>query len=192
MKRIVFGICGASGVSLAGEMLRLLASLPQIEIYLIISHAAELASAAENGPARAELEKFAHMTHGEQELDAGCASGSWQSAGMIVCPCSMSSLAAIATGCGTNLVHRAADVILKEKRPLVLVARETPLSLVHLRNMNLAAQAGATIMPFIPAFYSADNSLSGMIRQFTGRVLDQLGVENSFCRRWRQEPIFYH
>ncbi|MDE5832481.1 MAG: phenolic acid decarboxylase subunit B, partial [Desulfovibrio sp.] len=99
-------------------------------------------------------------------------------------PCSMSSLAAIATGAGTNLIHRAADVALKERRPLILAIRETPYSLIHIRNMLAATEAGATIMPFNPAYYSGDDTLEGLARQFAGRLLDQLRLPHNLCRRW--------
>ncbi|MBD5608098.1 MAG: UbiX family flavin prenyltransferase, partial [Desulfovibrio sp.] len=108
-------------------------------------------------------------------------------AGMIVCPCSMSSLAAIATGVGSNLIHRAADVALKERRPLVLAIRETPYNLTHIRNMLAATEAGAIIMPFSPAFYTGDQSLSDLARQFAGRMLDQLRLPHALCRRWGED-----
>ena len=104
---------------------------------------------------------------------------------MVVCPCSMSSLASIATGAGTNLLHRAADVTLKERRPLILVPRESPLSRIHLRNMLWASEAGAVIMPFMPAFYSGEDTLEGLMGQFCGRIFDQLGLSHQLCRRWQ-------
>ena len=104
---------------------------------------------------------------------------------MIVCPCSMSSLASIASGAGMNLLHRAADVTLKERRPLILVARETPLNLLHIENMRRLALAGAIIMPFMPAFYTLPRSIEDMLAHFCGRLLDQLDLETGATRRWR-------
>lgn len=99
----------------------------------------------------------------------------------------MSSLASIASGAGSNLIHRAADVTLKERRPLVIVARETPLNLIHLKNMQAVTEAGAVVMPFIPAFYTRDTSLEAMMRHFTGRLLDQFRIEHHLCKRWRDD-----
>lgn len=184
MARIIFGMSGASGMPLALSMLSLYRQISGLEIHLVISTAAETTLAAESGIGRGELEKFAHVAYDCGHLGAPPASGSWICAGMVVCPCSMSSLGAIANGCGTNLLHRAADVTLKERRPLVLVARETPLNLVHLRNMVAATEAGATIMPYAPAFYSGASTFAESFRQFAGRVLDQLKIPHDLCRRW--------
>lgn len=185
MTRLIFGISGASGMPLARSVLENFAAISNLEIHLIISRAASQAMAAEKVGAPAELEKYAAMVHDADDFSAAPASGSWRSGGMVICPCAMSSLAAIATGCGTNLIHRAADVCLKERLPLVLVARETPLNLIHLRNMAAATEAGAIIMPFAPAFY-AGGGMEEAMRQFAGRVLDQLGVANTLATRWRE------
>ncbi|MFI3271505.1 MAG: UbiX family flavin prenyltransferase [Pseudomonadota bacterium] len=128
---------------------------------------------------------LAHMQHNIMDFSAGPASGSWRHDGMIVCPCSMSSLASIATGIGSNLIHRAADVTLKERRPLILVTRETPLSRVHLRNMLVAAEAGAIIMPPCPAFYTQPQSIQDILDHTAGRILDQVNVPHSLGKRWR-------
>lgn len=139
--------------------------------------------------ANAYIEQFpAHAKYDPDDFSAPFASGSWQHAGMVICPCSMSSLGAIAHGIGSNLIHRAADVCLKERRPLILVARETPLNLVHLRNMTAASEAGATIMPFAPAFYTDhapdNNFIHQAMRQFAGRILDQMRIPHQLCVRW--------
>lgn len=183
-QRLVFAISGASGMPLARAMLESYASLPNLEIHLIISANAEKAMKAEGGLKKTDFEKLAHRAWQADNMAAAPASGSWLHAGMIICPCSMATLAAIATGCGTNLTHRAADACLKERRPLILVARESPLGLVHLRNMMTACEAGAVIMPFAPAFYTADCSMNGAFRQFAGRALDILKLPHQLCERW--------
>ena len=122
--------------------------------------------------------------HDYRDFRAGIASGSFLTAGMAICPCSMGTAAAVAHGLGQNLIHRAADVHLKERRPLVLVPRETPLGLVQLRNLTACAEAGAIILPAMPAFYTRPQSLQDMIDFVVGRVCDQLGVEHELLRRW--------
>lgn len=162
-------------------------SVPDLEIHLIISVQAEHVLRAECGLGVEALTRFAHTCHDAADMAAGPASGSWRHEGMIVCPCSMSSLASISNGAGMNLLHRAADVTLKERRPLLLVARETPLNLIHLRNMQIVAEAGATIMPFTPAFYNGPVSLEVMMRHFAGRMLDQLRIPHRLCARWHDD-----
>lgn len=184
-KRIIFALTGASGMPLAKAMLNYYFHLPDLMIHLIISNSARTVIRVENKERAQELEKFAFAVYGALDLTAGPASGSWQHAGMIICPCSMGSLGAIANGCGTNLIHRAADVTLKERRPLVLVIRETPLNRIHLENMLRANDAGAVIMPFSPAFYTDANSQETIFKQFAGRVLDQLAIPHDLCVRWR-------
>jgi len=120
-------------------------------------------------------------------MAAGPASGSWRHDGMVICPCFMSSLASIATGVGLNLIHRAADVSLKERRPLVLVTREAPLNLIHLKNMQAVTEAGGIVMPFSPAFYTNETDMPMLVRHFTGRMLDMLGIGHSLCARWRDD-----
>ncbi len=128
---------------------------------------------------------LAHVRHDAMDFSAGPASGSWQHDGMIICPCSMSTLASIANGIGSNLVHRAADVTLKERRPLILVTRETPLSRIHLRNMLTASEAGATIMPPCPAFYHNPQSIQDILDHTAGRILDQVHIPHTLSKRWR-------
>lgn len=181
-KRLVFGVSGASGAPLARAVLRCFSALADLEIHLIVSRAARLTIAAEGGAD--DLENLAAFNYAPENFAAPMASGSWRRAATIVCPCSMSSLAAIATGAGSSLIHRAADVALKEREPLILVVRETPYNLIHLRNMVAAAEAGAVIMPFCPAFYAGDADLAGMARQFAGRLLDQARLPHDLCRRW--------
>ncbi|HEV3142619.1 MAG TPA: flavin prenyltransferase UbiX [Gemmataceae bacterium] len=138
-------------------------------------------TSARLGPA-AELVQF----HDHQDFRAGIASGSFLTAGMVVCPCSMGTAAAIAHGLSQNLIHRAADVHLKERRKLVLVPRETPLALVQLRNLTACAEAGAVVLPAMPAFYTKPVKIEDMVDFVVGRVCDQLGVEHHLFRRWGQ------
>lgn len=186
MHRLLFGVSGASGMLLAQTVLACFAELRDLEIHLIISEGARLAIKKETGKDAEILERYAAFVHAPDDMAAPMASGSWRHEGMFICPCSMSSLAAIANGTGRNLIHRAADVALKERFPLVLSPRETPLSKIHLRNMKLAADAGAVIMPFMPAFYVQSASLSSLMRNFAGRVLDQFGIPSNLCQRWAQ------
>lgn len=184
MTRIVFGMSGASGMPLAVSALESISALPGIEIHLVASKWARHALREECGMDIGSIAELVPAVYRENDMSAPPASGSWPHDGMIICPCSMSSLGAIATGAGRSLIHRAADVCLKERRPLILVARETPLNLVHIRNMLAATEAGAIIMPFVPAFYTGENSMRGAMLQFTGRMLDILGVPHNFCSRW--------
>lgn len=181
--RVVLGVSGASGMILTRILLRTLAALPNIETRVIVTRAARAVMLAEGESEGNTLKNASHI-YEQDDFAAPPASGSWRHDGMIVCPCSMSSLAAIATGAGTTLLHRAADVALKEGRPLVLVPRETPLNLVHLKNMVAAKEAGAIIMPFMPAFYANCESVEATVCQFAGRIIDQLGLEHTLCARW--------
>lgn len=208
MPRIVVGISGASGMPLAQHLLQALHAMPDVEVHLMVSAGAEAVLATElltpqmyavdglksvqacpNMPDGvldiSALTRFAHVVHNVAHIGAGPASGSWQHAGMVICPCSMATLACIATGAGHTLLHRSADVCLKERRPLVLVARETPLSAIHLQNMLTLSQAGACIMPPCPAFYGQPKSINDLLEHFTGRVLDQLGLAHNLGHRWQ-------
>lgn len=185
MSRIVFGVSGASGMPLASLVLKNLREVPGLETHVIVSKNSENVCGLEGAGEALNLKNLGFNSYEESDFSAGPASGSWRSDGMIVCPCSMRSLAAIATGNGYNLIHRAADVTLKERRPLILAVRETPFNLIQLRNMVHAAEAGAVIMPFIPAFYAAHDTLPEMARNFAGRLLDILRIPNSLCLRWR-------
>lgn len=187
MYRLVVGISGASGMPLAQAVLENLGMVPDLEVHLMISKGSEQVLQAECGLTSAHLMRHAHAAYEISDMAAGPSSGSWRHDGMLVCPCSMSSLASIANGTGINLLHRAADVTLKERRPLVLVARETPFNLIHLRNMLAVTEAGGTIMPFTPAFYTRDVSLEAMMKHFTGRLLDQFHIPHHLCKRWNND-----
>ncbi len=183
-KRIILGVTGASGMPYAFRLAQVLGAAPGVELHLIVSPAAQQVMAVETDQRLEELARHAAATHNDGDLAAPPASGSWRHHGMVVCPCSMRSLAAIAQGAADSLLLRAADVTLKEGRPLLLVPRETPLSRVHLRNMLLASEAGAVIMPAMPAFYHRPKTVADIVDHLVARILDRLGVEHSLSTRW--------
>ncbi|MDO9633327.1 MAG: UbiX family flavin prenyltransferase [Humidesulfovibrio sp.] len=183
-QRIILAVTGASGPQYAMALARALSGRPDIELHLILSEAAKKVIALEADFRAEELEALAHASYSEKDIAAGPASGSWRHAGMIVCPCSMASLGAIAHGLGTNLIHRAADVSLKEGRKLILVTRETPLSLIHIKNMLAAKEAGADIVPASPGFYHKPRTIDDLVNHLAGRILDQLGIDNTLFKRW--------
>ncbi|WP_147821089.1 UbiX family flavin prenyltransferase [Salidesulfovibrio onnuriiensis] len=184
-KRILLAVTGASGAQYGLEVAKALAANSSIELHLIVSEAARKVLQLE-GVDEKTLTGAAHAIHAASNIAAPPASGSWLHDGMIICPCSMASLAAIAHGLGTNLIHRAADVTLKEARPLILAVRETPLSEIHLKNMLTAKQAGATILPASPGFYHKPETVEDLTRQIAGKILDQLGIPHDLFTRWGQ------
>lgn len=174
-RRIILGISGASGAPLAMRVAARLAALETVEMHLVVSHAARQTLQHEVGPrALDDLLGMAHCNHPIGAIGATIASGSFPVQGMIVVPCSMRTLAAIASGLSDNLLTRAADVQLKERRPLVLVARETPLHLGHLRNMLAATEMGGIIMPPVPAFYRKPETIDAMLDHLATRCIDLL------------------
>ncbi|NJB67297.1 4-hydroxy-3-polyprenylbenzoate decarboxylase [Desulfobaculum xiamenense] len=183
-RRIVLAVTGASGMPYAATLARALGERPDIELHCIVSNAAGKVLELETGAGVEAITAHAHRAYTQDDIGAGPASGSWRHDGMIVCPCSMATLAAIASGVGTNLIHRAADVTLKERRRLVLVTRETPLGRIHIENMLRAEQAGAIIMPPCPGFYLQPQSVQELVNQFCGRVLDMLNVPHALSGRW--------
>jgi len=183
-RRIVVAMTGATGAIYGVRLLEELRSVGGIETHVVISRAGLMSAAAELDLGRRELELLGDVVHAEKDVGASIASGSFKTDGMIVAPCSMRTLAAIATGVTDNLVTRAADVALKERRRLVLLARETPLTLVHLRNMVTVTEMGAVVFPPVPAFYAKLDSLDAMIDQTVGRVLDLFGIDSPLVRRW--------
>jgi flavin prenyltransferase len=188
-RRIVLAATGASGMPYAVRLARFLAEAPDIELHLILSDAARRVLELESEVTAETLVELAHRCYAPSELDAGPASGSWRHDGMAVCPCSMASLAAIAHGLGSNLIHRAADVTLKEGRPLVLVPRETPLSAIHLQNMLSARQAGAVILPPCPGFYHRPRTVDALIDFVAARVLSALGLKHQLLAGWKEEDV---
>jgi 4-hydroxy-3-polyprenylbenzoate decarboxylase len=183
-KRLVVGISGASGVIYGIRLLEILAERPDVETHLIVSRAAGLVIAHEVERTVGEIEKLADVAYRPDDLAAPIASGSFATDGMVVAPCSIKTLSAVANSYAANLMRRAADVTLKERRPLVLLVRETPFHLGHLRLMARATEIGATILPPIPAFYGHPQTIGALIDETLGRVLSHLGLENDLYTRW--------
>jgi len=183
---IVVGISGASGVQYGIRLLQVLQE-KGCTTHLIMTDSARKIIEIETDFLQTDMEGLADRVYAPSDFAAPFASGSHLFHGMVVIPCSMGTLSAIACGSSDTLITRAADVCLKEKRRLILVPRETPMSLVQLRNMVAAAEAGAVVLPACPAFYSKPQSLSELVDVLVGRVLDLLGVENDLYRRWRGE-----
>jgi polyprenyl P-hydroxybenzoate/phenylacrylic acid decarboxylase-like protein len=158
--------------------------LGTFETHFVLSPGARKSIELELGTSPAEVEKLADVVYDAADLGAPVSSGSFPTMGMVVIPCSMRTLAAVASGNSDNLVTRAADVTLKERRRLVLVTRETPLSYIHIRNMETVTLAGATVLPPVPAFYHRPSSIDDLLLHISGKVLDQFGIEHNLYRRW--------
>ena len=184
-KRLVIGISGASGAVYGIRLLETLAKRSDIETHLVVSRAAGLIVTRETDKTVAEIEALADVAHRPDNLAAPIASGSFPTDGMIIIPCSIKTLSAVANSYAANLIRRAADVTLKERRPLVLVVRETPLHLGQIRLMANATEIGATIVPPIPAFYGKPETIEDLIDETLGRVLSQVGVDNDLYTRWQ-------
>ena len=185
--RLIVGISGASGAIYGARLLELLQPLA-VETHLVMSRSAEVTLALETDLKPADLRARADVVHGVGDLAAPISSGSFPTIGMIVAPCSVRSMAEIATGATTTLLTRAADVVLKERRRLVLMVRETPLHTGHLRTMTALSEMGAVIAPPVPAFYARPHSLAEMIDQTLGRILDLFGLDTGTVHRWG-EPV---
>jgi 4-hydroxy-3-polyprenylbenzoate decarboxylase/2,5-furandicarboxylate decarboxylase 2 len=184
-KRLIVAITGASGAIYGIRLLQVLRTLPGWETHLVLSASGALTAAQEVDLKRSEIEAMADEVHSVKDIGAAVSSGSFRTAGMVVAPCSMKTLASIAHGLADNLVSRAADVVLKERRRLVLLARETPLNLAHLRNMVAVTEMGAIVLPPVPAFYARPASLDDMVNHTVGRVLDLFDVDHSdLVKRW--------
>ncbi len=182
--RLVVGITGATGVVYGVRLLEVLRGLG-VETHLVMTRPAALTIGYELERTPAEVKALADRVHSVHDVGSPLASGSFRCLGMVVAPCSMRTLAAVAHGLADNLLTRAADVMLKERRRLVLLVRETPLSLVHIENMAAATRAGAVIMPPLPAFYARPRTLAEMVDHTVGRVLDLFGLANDLAPRWR-------
>ncbi|HIH75452.1 MAG TPA: UbiX family flavin prenyltransferase [Methanosarcina sp.] len=180
---ITVGISGASGVQYGIRLLEVLAE-KRIKTHLVLTEAAKQIIEIETDYLPDEVEKLATWNYSQKDFSAPIASGSHKTAGMIVAPCSMKTLAAIANGVSDTLLTRAADVCLKEERKLVLMTRETPLNFIHIENMLKAKKAGASILPACPGFYSRPKTLDDLIDTMAGRALDLLGIENDIYQRW--------
>ena len=184
-RRLVVGISGASGVILGIRLLEVLRTGP-IETHLVLSAAARTTITAETSWQVPDVLALAHTVYRPNDIGAAIASGSFKTAGMIVMPCSIKTLSAIANSYAADLLTRAADVTLKEGRPLLLAVREAPLHAGHLRLMSLAARSGAIIFPPLPAFYARPQTLDEMIDQIVGRALQRVGIDNDLYARWKE------
>lgn len=185
MKRLIVAITGASGSIYGVRILETMRGADGWSTDLIISPSALVTMAQELDRTRKEVEALATRVHSVRDIGASIASGSYASEGMVIAPCSMKTLAAIAHGFSDNLVTRAADVVLKERRRLVLVPRETPLNLVHLRNMVAVTEMGAVVCPPVPAFYNRPVTIDEMVNHTVGRVLDLFGIAHEgLVKRW--------
>ena len=185
---LIIAITGATGVIYGIRLLEVLAPLRDIETHLLISPAGILTAQQETTYGKAEIEALADVVHPHRDISASIASGSFLTAGMVVAPCSMNTLSAIATGLDNNLVTRAAGVTLKERRKLVLLTRETPLNLAHLRNMTAVTEMGGIITPPVPSFYNKPQNIDDIVDQTVGRTLDHLGIETVLVKRWQGLP----
>ncbi|MCA1922877.1 MULTISPECIES: UbiX family flavin prenyltransferase [Buttiauxella] len=186
MKRLIVGISGASGAIYGVRLLQVLQQLPDIETHLILSNAARQTLALETDISLREVQALADVVHDARDIAASLSSGSFKTHGMVILPCSIKTLSGIVHSYTDGLLTRAADVVLKERRPLVLCVRETPLHLGHLRLMTQAAELGAVIMPPMPAFYHRPQSVQDIIDQTVNRVLDQFDIElpQDLFTRW--------
>lgn len=184
--RIVVAITGASGVVYGRRCLEALQAAGA-ETHLVVSKAAEMTLAYELGIKAADLEPLASVRYAAGDIGAAIASGSFRADGMIVAPCSVRTMSEIATGVTTTLISRAADVMLKERRRLVLMVRETPFHLGHLRTMTTLAEMGAIIAPPLPSFYIEPKSVGELVDQSVGRALDLLGIDSALTRRWGED-----
>lgn len=182
-RRLIIGISGASGAIYGVRLLRALRDL-EVETHLIISRAAQLTIEHELEESVAAIKALASVVHGFADVGAAIASGSFVTDGMVIAPCSMRALASIAAGTGDNLMARAADVVLKERRRLVLMVRETPLHLGHLRNMLAVTEMGAIVAPPVPAFYAKPRTIEALVDHAVGRVLDLFGLDTGRVVRW--------
>ena len=183
--RIVIGISGASGAAIGVRLLAALRRLGTHETHLIVSASGAVTAAQELGLGRGDLDALADVVHNVRDIGAAVASGSFLTVGMVIAPCSMKTLAGVANGFADNLLTRSADVMLKERRRLVLVARETPLNLAHLRNMTLATEMGAIVMPPVSAFYAHPKTIEDVVDHTVGRILDLFDIEHGeIARRW--------
>ncbi len=182
-KRLIIGISGASGIICGVRILQALHG-SDIETHLVMSDSAKLTLSSEMDLTIKEVESLASVVHNNKNVGATIASGSFKTLGMVVAPCSIRSLSEIAWGSTTSLLSRAADVVLKERRRLVLMVRETPLHLGHLKSMTQATENGAVIMPPVPMFYSKPKTLDDIVNHTTGRCLDLFEIDTDLVKRW--------
>ena len=185
IRRLIIGITGASGVQYGVRMLEMLQT-NQVETHLVMSQAAELTLALETEMRKKNVEELADVVHSTKDISATIASGSFKTMGMIIAPCSIRSMSEIATGVTSSLLTRAADVTLKERKPLVMMVRETPLHAGHLNSMARLAEMGAIIAPPVPAFYTKPQSVDDIIDQTSARMLDLFDIDVPQLKRWKE------
>jgi 4-hydroxy-3-polyprenylbenzoate decarboxylase len=187
MKRLIVGLSGASGAIYGVRLLQVLRNVAEVETHLVMSQAARQTLSLETDLSLRDVQALADVVHDARDIAASISSGSFKTAGMVILPCSIKTLSGIVNSYTDTLVTRAADVVLKERRPLVLCVRETPLHLGHLRLMTQAAELGAIIMPPVPAFYHHPTSLDDVINQTVNRVLDQFDIDlpEDLFTRWQ-------
>jgi 4-hydroxy-3-polyprenylbenzoate decarboxylase len=185
-KRLIVGISGATGIIYGARLLELLKE-SGIETHLVVSRAADLTRTHELALSAAALRGLASVSYGANDVGAALSSGSFRTSGMVILPCSMRTLAEIATGVTSTLLTRAADVVLKERRRLVLVVRETPLHAIHLRNMLRVTECGAIVMPPVPAFYTRPQTIDDMVTDTVCRVLDLFDIDVGRAKRWGED-----
>lgn len=187
MKRLIVGLSGASGAIYGVRLLQVLRDVAEVETHLVMSQAARQTLSLETDLSLRDVQALADVVHDARDIAASISSGSFKTAGMVILPCSIKTLSGIVNSYTDTLVTRAADVVLKERRPLVLCVRETPLHLGHLRLMTQAAELGAVIMPPVPAFYHRPQSLDDVINQTVNRVLDQFDIDlpKDLFTRWQ-------
>jgi len=183
-RRLIVGISGASGVVMGIRALEILRKIDEIETHLVLSPAANITIAQETDWKIKAVLDLADVVHNYQDIGANIASGSYETMGMVVIPCSIKTLSAVANSFASDLLSRAADVTLKEGRPLLLVLRETPLHRGHIRLMDQAAEAGAIIFPPVPAFYARPQSIDDVVNNLVGRVLARMGIANDAYLIW--------
>lgn len=184
IRRLIVGVTGSSAPQLALVLLQALRDLESVEVHLVVSKGAVRSINAELGMLSSDFEQLADVVYETEDLAASISSGSYKTCGMVVIPCSMRTLSGIATGYTADLLTRAADVCLKERRRLVLVTRETPLNLIHIRNMETVTLAGGTILPPVPAFYHRPKTIEDLLKQTAGKVLDQFDIPHNLFERW--------
>jgi len=182
--RLIIGICGATGVIYGIRLVQVLSETPDLETHLVMSEAAKLVLEDESNWTVPQIEALASYVYDNRDIGARIASGSFQTAGMVVIPSSVKTMSSITNSFNYNLITRAADVVLKERRKLVLVVRETPLHLGHLRMMVSLTERGAIILPPVPAFFHRPKSIDDIVTQTVGKVLDQLQIKHDLFQRW--------
>lgn len=185
VKRLIVAMTGATGSIYGLRILEALRATGGWESHLIVSEAGMLNAWQEHKLARKDIQKLADVVHNVRDIGATVASGSFITEGMVIAPCSMKTLSGVAHAFSDNLITRAADVVLKERRRIVLITREAPLNLAHLRNMVAVTEMGGVIFPPVPAFYSGAKTIDGLVNHTVGRVLDLFGVEHETIKRWQ-------